>query len=232
MLRIIWVLLLAGLVTGCGTTPSTQKVDLGLDGSAQVAGETLRAPRLPSSVSRLYAGGNLLWHDAQGRPTSDGKQLYAILAAAGGHGLRPDYYLPTDLLNAGSLPYTDRAGARVVDQALSWGLYHFGADLAYGRFRSSRPSPAPIFNDAVEASNLGVWMTNYEPQGRSYRDIRDRLRRGGLSPSQKSAIALNTERLRWVPEQPWQGANIRVNIADATLETYEGGGVLSIPCAS
>ena len=213
----------AAFLAGCGPGGfAGQAVSLAYDSSAPAAGVSLRQRALPRSISAFYSGGNLLWHQNNGRPSNKGREAYAILSAASAHGLRPDYYLPQNMLLEEGLRAQDDEVTALTDQALSLGLHDFARDLKFGRFNARRPGGAATFSDLMSATSLSDWVRDNEPAGRSYRDLRDRLRTSTLEPAQRSAIALNMERLRWVPEASWKGPNIRVNIADAILETFDG----------
>ena len=215
-------LLLAGCFSAGVDGSDRQSVALALNGSAPAAGTTVRNRSLPAAVAAAYRGRSLLWYEANGRPSVKGYDLYDLLANSSGHGLRPDAYLPTDLLQAGSLPHVSGAAIRLYDTTLSLGLYRFAQDFAHGRGNPSRPGGAGAFRSALASSSFRAWVAATEPKGKSYLDLRNRLRSGTLSPVQASTLALNMDRLRWVRETPWSGPIIRVNVADAILETFNG----------
>lgn len=221
-------LLISGLLlASCnGVTTSYAPVNLATDQSAPQAGRTTAARQISSPVQRLYGSSTLIWHNSDGTPKEKGKTLFRVLKATSAHGLREDYYLPSDLLAQDSLQSLSPTRARAVDRALTQALYEFAGDFRYGRYNPNRPGTSSTLVSAVKAQNLVAWLVEHEPKGKSYIDLRNLLRSGNLSASQRSLVALNMERLRWVPEAAYQIPTVRVNIADMTLETFDARGRL------
>lgn len=215
------------LLASCdGITTSYTPVTLATDSSAPQAGQSVSSRQISAPVSRLYGSGTLIWFNKNGSPKDKGKTLFRVLKATSAHGLREDYYLPADLLAQESLTSLSRARARSVDRALTQALYEFAGDFRFGRFNPNRPATSSTLVSALKANNLIAWLTDHEPKGKSYIDLRNLLRNSALSPSQRSLVALNMERLRWVPEAAYTIPTVRVNIADMTLETFNARGKL------
>ena len=204
---------------GGGLTPVT----LATDGSAGAAGQSYANRKISATAAKYYGDGKMLWHYADGNPNGKGRKVFAALKAASAHGLRADSYLPADLLALDKMQRRSREQALKVDRAITQGLYELVRDFTYGRFNENRPLGSGTFASALKADDIHVWFAENEPKGKSYADLRKQLRsNGGLSPTQRSLIALNMERLRWVPEAEYGVATIRVNIADQILEAFNG----------
>ena len=152
--------------------------------------------------------------------------LFRVLKATSAHGLREDYYLPSDLLAQDALVKLSPRTALSVDRALTQALYEFAGDFRYGRYNPNRPATTATLTGALQAPRLSSWLAEKEPKGKSYVDLRNLLRSGTLSPGQRSLVAINMERLRWVRETPYTIPTIRVNIANMTLETFNARGRL------
>ena len=209
-----------------GVTSSFNSVTLATDTSAPQAGLTAAQRQISAPVRRLYSAGAMIWHTSDGAPKAKAKTLFRILKATSAHGLREDYYLPADLLAQDALSRVSPARARVVDRALTQALYEFAGDFRYGRYNPNRPGTSATLTSAVQSNNLVTWLTEHEPKGKSYIDLRNLLRGGALSPGQRSLVAMNMERLRWVPEAAYTIPTVRVNIADMTLEMFTARGRL------
>lgn len=205
---------------GGGLSP----VQLATDGTGPQAGSNYASRALNKVPASYYSSGKMLWHHPTGAPTGKGRKVFAALKESSAHGLREDYYLTADLLAQDGLKARSPSEAMKIDRALTQGLYEMVRDFKYGRYNpESRPAASKTFASAVSADNIHEWFAENEPKGKSYVDLRKQLRsNGSLSPTQRSLIALNMERLRWVPEAQYGVATIRVNIADQILEAFNG----------
>lgn len=177
----------------------------------------------PRAVVRAYENQPLYWFDQSGSPTSKGRNLYQLLYAATSDGLYAGHYLTADLIEVGALNSTDTVSLRATDQALTTGLYYYARDLTEGRYNPNPSGDDTIFKMGLEASSILTWYRDAQPAGRSYQALKKYLRDDSISEKRASLIALNLERLRWAPEGNWsQHPNIRVNIAAAEVEAFDG----------
>ncbi len=187
--------------------------------------DSVDAVRLPSAVRAAYRTENLYWFDQGGRPRRQALELYELLYGASYDGLQPGHYLTADLIDEGRLISVGQDRLAATDRALTVGLNAFAADLVHGRHNPRGESRDSLLYAGLAAPNLLSWYEDLEPRGRSYQSLKSVLTRTDVTPEIRSVAALNMERLRWKPEEDWSAAgvsHIRVNIADAELEVFEG----------
>ena len=187
--------------------------------------ESVDAVRLPTAVRAAYKTEDLYWFDPGGRPRRQARQLYELLYGASYDGLQPGHYLTADLIDQGRVTSVDQDRLAATDRALTLGLYAYAGDLVQGRYKPNDEGRAALLEAGLTAPNLLSWYEGLEPRGRSYQSLKSVLARNDATPEMRSAAALNMERLRWTPEEDWSAASqvhIRVNIADAELEAFEG----------
>ena len=226
MYRSTILIVLAVFICGCGPQwVGVNTLPVMAYSAPPEAGYLMQQQTLTPSMRgayALYGNSGLLWHHANGLPTANGQRLYSLLSEASFYGLRPGNYLPETLLSKRTLSQSAGRKLYLVDQVLTRGLYEFAGDLVDGH---SNPNPDPLkrrasFLSAVSASDLNQWLIKSEPQGQAYQNLKKALQTPNITPAMRSFVALNMERLRWIPEDNWKGPYIRVNIATATLEIF------------